>query len=99
MKKPPQRPNYWTEFSHLLPRGWTRIGHPIPVPGGFVFVVAVALRGRLIYPINRYRANAADTAVFTPVIDPSGLAMIYANSREARTALSEAAHHIESTED
>lgn len=92
----PNRPNYWTEFSDLLPRKWHRIGHPIPVPGGHVFIVTVPVRGRRVHVLNRY---VADTRTFVPVLDDMGRAILLDDPQVARRTLTERAHHIEATED
>ncbi len=92
----PNRPNYWTEFTDLLPNKWHRIGHPIPVPGGFVFIVTVPIRGRRSHVLNRY---VAATRTFVPVLDDMGRAIILNDGDTARRTLIERAHHIETTED
>lgn len=94
MKKPPPRPNHWPVFTDLLPRRWTRIGHPIPVPGGFVFIVGTPVMGRMLYPIIRY---VADGHSLLPVLD-DGHPVRYRNSRDARNALPHVAHTIETEE-
>lgn len=97
MKTPPRKPNYWTEFGHLLPRKWSRIGHPIPVPGGFVFIVGVSVLGRRQYALNRYHAGSTEGA-FTPVLDDLGRSMIMRDPQEARRLLPQRAAKIEAEE-
>lgn len=99
MKKKTTHPNYWTEFSHLLPRKWSRIGHPIPVPGGFVFIVGVTVLGRRQYALNRYQPSENDQSVFAPVLDDMGRAIILRDPQMARRMLVERAQHIEGDEE
>lgn len=95
MKKPPPRPNNWLHFSHLLPRKWGRIGHPIPVPGGFVFIVSLTVMGRRRYALNRWSGAAA----FTPVTDDMGRALVLPDAQTARRVLQERATKIEEDEE
>lgn len=90
------RPNHWLAFTDLLPSKWHRIGHPIPVPGGYVFIVTMPVRGRRMHVLNRY---VAATRTFVPVLDDLGRSIIVADGDTARRLLVERAHHIETTED
>lgn len=100
MKKPAMttHPNHWLAFSHLLPRKWGRIGHPIPVPGGYVFIVSVSMLGRRRYALNRFHEGRTEGA-FAPVTDDMGRALILPDSLMARHMLAERAHKIESEEE
>lgn len=90
------RPNHWLPFTDLLPKKWTRIGNPIPVPGGYVFTVSMPVAHRLRYPIWLYRTGGDG---FEPVQDDLGKPLLLWDSATARRVLTEVAHRMEAEAD